>query len=114
MTTYDKVDWHFDAKDFPAGHPRESAAKHFAYFFRWAAERELVSDLHRVESKKDLARVLAGKLSAATYLLEVADGRIIEEDFTAEGNRVAKACYTPYLKEYEKAFVKIAKPTYAV
>lgn len=89
---YDDATWHHGG-EFPAGLPSEAAATHAGMFLAWALLADLGSDYHTVDSADDLERLRARRLTPGAYFLAVCDGKLTDEDFSAEGNDYARAYY---------------------
>ena len=107
---YDKAKWHFEG-DFPEDLPPENGGTHIGMFLAWAILNGLEGELHREESKRDLARVRSRKWTGREFLFRDCDGVLCEDDLSDEGNAFARSYfsdpdgdgYGKYLADYGKA-----------
>jgi hypothetical protein len=101
--TYDRADWHSEG-DFPDDVPEENGGTHIGIFLAWAILRGLEGDFHREQSAGDLAAVRARTMTGREFLFQDCDGKLTEEDLSAEGNAFAAAYYEPdtYLHDYDE------------
>lgn len=107
--TYDDASWHRSG-DFPASLPPEAAATHAGIFLAWALEAGLGGDYHVVDSAEDLEHLLARKQTPGQYFLAVCDGRLTDDDLSAEGNAFAQAYYhqdgASFIRDYHEYLAK--------
>src|SRR5262245_58059328 len=106
---YDDASWH-GGEEFPAGLPPEAGATHVALFLAWALFAELGSDYHLLDSEEELERLRARKLTPGQYFLAVCDGKLTDEDFSAEGNDFALGYYQQgvagFIGDYQEYLAK--------
>ncbi len=107
--TYDDATWHNGA-DFPADLPAEAAATHAGIFLAWALLAGLGGEYHVVDSAEELEHLLARKRKPGEYLLAVCNGKLTDEDLSAEGNAFAKAYYqqdgASFIADYQEYLAK--------
>ena len=103
---YDDAGWH-SGGNFPPESPEEYGATHIALFLRWCIVKGWASAVLRERAGDDVDRVARGELSATDFLLQYCDGKLIDEDLSAEGNAFASQYYSEkgfYLDDYSKQF----------
>ncbi len=107
--TYDDAAWH-SGGDFPADLPPEAAATHAGIFLAWSLLAGLGGEYHVVDSAEDLERLRARKLTPGEYFLAVCNGRLTDEDLSAEGNAFARAYYqqdgASFIRDYQEYLAK--------
>jgi hypothetical protein len=105
--SYDKAKYHYETVE-EEGLPREHAANHTMYFFRWLIERDLVSDFFREEGKEPLEEFRKG-LRTIHDVYGSWDEVLAGDMLSDEGNGFAMAYFDfdkgAYLKEYEETLI---------
>lgn len=103
---YDDASWHYGG-EFPSSSPQKFGGTHIALFMKWCFIKGFAGDLHKSESPAELAKVIAGEMSATDYFMKFADGKLTSEDFNAEGNDFALTYYKQkglYFDDYVDIF----------
>jgi len=99
---YDDASWHY-GNEFPEGTPIEHGGIHIALFMKWAFINGWAGELHLEEEQEDTKRVIDGELSANEFFFKYCDGKLTDEDFNEEGNKIASEYFGDdglYLDDY--------------
>lgn len=91
--SYDKAEWHYDAKDFPADSARENGGTHIAMYLTWAIGAGLVGDLHLQESRQALDQLARREISPWEFLENMCDERFSDQDLNDTGNDFTHCYY---------------------
>ncbi len=116
---YDDAAWHSEG-DFPEGLAPEAGATHIGMFLAWMLLQGFASEALRADAQDDVAALQARAVTGAQFLLKVLDGKLIDEDFTQEGNAFALAYYegqdndSRYVDDYFACFGVDADSLYEV
>jgi hypothetical protein len=98
---YEDVSWHNTAAEYPKGLPRQAAGTHTGMFLVWALLGDLGSTLHAGR----LAQLRARDVTPGAFFFDECDGKLTDEDLSAEGNAFAKAYFDPesgrYVRDYD-------------
>jgi hypothetical protein len=116
---YDDASWHYGG-NFPKGLPNEAGATHIGMFLAWMllngfASEELVED-----AQEDIDSLKNRSITGASFLMEVLDEKLTDNDFNDDGNAFAKAYYegkdndSRYIDDYFEAFGVNEKSLYEV
>lgn len=103
---YHDASWHYGG-DFPQGSPNEFGATHIALFLKWCFCKGWIGDLHKEDAPDEVERLVSGQLSATEFFLMHCDGKLTNEDLSAEGNAFAEKYYGEnglYLTDYATHF----------
>jgi len=103
---YDDASWHYGG-DFPEDSPQEYGGTHIALFMKWCFIKGWAGEEHMLDAKNDVEKVIASEMSATEFFFKYCDGKLTNEDFTAEGNEFAKSYYAEndlYLSDYGDLF----------
>lgn len=106
---YDDASWHYGG-DFPKDLPNKAGATHIAMFLAWAVLNDLASDLHTIETAKELAKLRAREITPGDWFIVTCDGKFTDEDLSDEGNSFAVAYYEKggvYVRDYSEAFPSV-------
>ena len=103
---YDDASWHYEG-DFPAESPEEYGGTHIALLLKWCFIKGWAGEIHTEEEPEQFAQVSNGTKSATSYLFEMCDGKLTDEDVTEEGNGFLEYYYGDegeYLADYAEHF----------
>lgn len=108
MTTYDRLDWHYDST-VEAGQPAENGFAHIGFFLAWMIHR----DMHDPAAfpASHIAAVKSGQMTGSDLSDDI-DASLGSDHFNAEGQAFADARYDAYLAAYEARFAD--RPGYSV
>jgi hypothetical protein len=85
VKAYDKAKWH-DETVAKCGLPEANACHHFAFFFRWLVDRDLLSEWMHSEFPDEIPAIRSGQLSVVTFIETQLDGCFISDMPNDEGN----------------------------
>ena len=96
---YDDAEWHYETDDFPADAPLDNGYVHIGFYLTWAAERDLLSEFFREETRVALAAVL-NRIQSPILLIQIWDGKLVDDMLNDEGNAFSQAQYEAILSDY--------------
>jgi hypothetical protein len=101
---YDDASWHYGG-EFPEDLPKDAAATHTGMFLAWALLKGLGGELF-VDEEPELVQQLENRtITPGQFFLRNCDGKLIDEDFSEQGNAFAEAYFDlqsgDYLADYE-------------
>ncbi|WP_282609257.1 hypothetical protein [Pelagibius sp. Alg239-R121] len=105
---YDDANWHYNG-EFPSESPREFGGTHIALFLKWCFMQGWAGQFHLDEAPRDVQRVAEGDLAATEFFFEHCDGKLTDEDLSAEGNNFAEQYYGDdglYLTDFADNFAQ--------
>lgn len=103
---YDDANWH-SGGDFPQNSPTEFGGTHIALYLRWCFCKGWAGEIHTEDYPELIEQVIDGTKSATEFFFEYCDGKLTDEDLSAEGNQFTNQYYGDkglYLGDYSMHF----------
>jgi hypothetical protein len=101
---YDDASWH-SGGNFPADLPASAAATHSGMFVVWAFLSGFGGPIPAANFPDHLQRLQSRSVTPGAFFLEVCSGKLLDEDFSDEGNAFARAYFDfehgQYLADYD-------------
>ena len=99
----DKMTWHAEGENYPAGLPREHAATHMGMFLAWAIAKGLASEKHAAGNPL-VGQLRERAITPGEYFRRACGEWLQDVDFNDRGEAFADALYDEYLYEYGYEF----------
>ena len=111
--SYDRMDWHYGADDFPEELNEKCGGTHIGMFLAWTISNNLIGEVH---TKESISKVKSRQITGTDFLQEECDEKFWEEDLNHEGNEFAKFYYESnmYFEDYAAILVDDDQSIYHV
>jgi hypothetical protein len=116
---YDDASWHYGG-DFPQDLPEVAGSTHIGMFLAWMLLNDFASADLVEDAEGDIDAIRERTITGATFLIEVLDEKLTDEDFSDDGNAFAVAYYkgldddSCYIDDYLDAFNLASESIYGV
>ncbi|QIW15538.1 hypothetical protein A4G20_03935 [Pasteurellaceae bacterium RH1A] len=104
MMAIDRMDWHYDAEDFPKDIPTENAGVHIGFFLAWAFEQGMAGELHIEDDQEALEQLAKREITGVDFLIKCCDEKLWGEDFNEEGEAFAVDYYENDDSDFAQSF----------